>query len=210
MRHHPGPRASDWILPEVSATFVLSYSLLVLLDLPVPRVRLVLITVAIGCWIVLIVSLIAHLARTPRGERLHWLSTHHDHLAAAIFPLFGAFTLLRYLDRIPGLRGNGGNAFRSRIAVRAGLYGITFVYVIALTELAVERGDPDASIRSFGEAIWWAFVTVATVGYGDYTPVTPLGRLLAIVLMAGGLVIIGTASALIVSYLGERIRHRDD
>ena len=94
-------------------------------------------------------------------------------------------------------------------------YASLFIYVIALTVYAVERNAPGANILTFGNAVWWACVTIATVGYGDYVPVTPLGRILAIVLMAGGLVIIGTASATIVSYLNERVikgreRSRDD
>jgi voltage-gated potassium channel len=48
---------------------------------------------------------------------------------------------------------------------------------------------------------------MSTVGYGDYYPVTLLGRLLAVVLMIGGIAIVGTASATIVSYLTERTQH---
>ena len=78
-----------------------------------------------------------------------------------------------------------------------------FIYVIALTELRLERYAPGANITSFGDAIWWAFVTIATVGYGDYYPVTVPGRFFAVVLMLGGIGIVGTASALVVSYLNE-------
>lgn len=63
------------------------------------------------------------------------------------------------------------------------------VYVLALLLLVLaERTDPDASIRSFSDAIWYSLVTVSTVGYGDLYPVTPLGRILgaAFVLMSVG------------------------
>jgi voltage-gated potassium channel len=47
---------------------------------------------------------------------------------------------------------------------------------------------------------------MATVGYGDYYPVTVPGRVLAVVLMIGGVAIVGTASATIVNLLNDRTR----
>ena len=46
----------------------------------------------------------------------------------------------------------------------------------ALDPFEAERDAPGANITSFGEAIWWAVVTLATVGYGDTYPVTVPGR----------------------------------
>ena len=53
--------------------------------------------------------------------------------------------------------------------------------------LDVERGDPDANITTFGDALWWGVTTVTTVGYGDRFPVTLEGRLLAFALMPVGI-----------------------
>ena len=56
-------------------------------------------------------------------------------------------------------------------------------------------------------------MTITTVGYGDTYPVTGVGRFLAVLLMGGGIVIIGTASAIVVSYITERMngqRSSDD
>ena len=58
---------------------------------------------------------------------------------------------------------------------------------------------------SIPESMWWCIVTLTTVGYGDTYPVTEAGRWLAVLLMAGGLVIIGTISAIVVSYITERV-----
>jgi Ion channel. len=119
--------------------------------------------------------------------------------------LFRPFQLLRFLPRLRWFKGSTGDSVRSRIVVTALAYAALFIYVIALAVLAVERNAPHATILTFGNAIWWACVTVTTVGYGDFFPVTVPGRLLAVVLMAGGVAIIGTASAIVVSYVSERV-----
>lgn len=52
----------------------------------------------------------------------------------------------------------------------------------------VEAPNPDASIETGGDAIWWALVTIATVGYGDMVPITPAGRL-----VGGFMIVVGVA-----------------
>ena len=79
------------------------------------------------------------------------------------------------------------------------------MFFLALATLAAEREAAGANIVTFGDSIWWAIVTITTVGYGDLYPVTPPGRFYAVLLMAGGIAIVGTASATIISYLNERV-----
>ena len=50
-----------------------------------------------------------------------------------------------------------------------------------------EHGHPGANITNLGDALWWAVVTIATVGYGDYYPVTAVGRVIAVFIMLGGI-----------------------
>jgi voltage-gated potassium channel len=59
-------------------------------------------------------------------------------------------------------------------------------------EYLVENKQPGANITRLGDALWWAVITITTVGYGDYTPVSLLGRIIgAIVMFSGiGLVVI--------------------
>jgi voltage-gated potassium channel len=57
--------------------------------------------------------------------------------------------------------------------------------------LIFEAADPTSNISSSGEALWWSFVTVATVGYGDYAPITPGGRMTALFLMVVGIAMFG-------------------
>lgn len=53
---------------------------------------------------------------------------------------------------------------------------------------------------TFGDGMWWAFVTATTVGYGDLSPSTTLGRLIAAILMIFGIGLIGSITSTITSY----------
>ena len=77
---------------------------------------------------------------------------------------------------------------------------IIVVYLIAAwAVLQIERDADGATITSYGKALWWTLVTVSTVGYGDMSPVTPLGRII------GGSVIIVSVGFIgyVIGKLGE-------
>jgi voltage-gated potassium channel len=65
--------------------------------------------------------------------------------------------------------------------------------------LQVEK-DPDSNIKTAEDAIWWSYVTITTVGYGDKYPVTTEGRIIAAVLMTAGVGLFGTFTAYISSW----------
>jgi voltage-gated potassium channel len=71
------------------------------------------------------------------------------------------------------------------------LLGAAGVYV-------VEVGQ-NGAIKGFGDAVWWAIVTSTTVGYGDVSPVTTEGRLIAVVLMLTGIGLVGVFTARVAS-----------
>ena len=64
----------------------------------------------------------------------------------------------------------------------------------ALAVLYAERNTPDANITSVSDAIWWAYVTITTVGYGDRFPVSNWGRIVGIFVMTSGVGLFGTLS----------------
>ena len=53
-----------------------------------------------------------------------------------------------------------------------------------------EHEHPGANITKLGDAFWWAVETITTVGYGDYTPVTTIGRIIAVFVMFSGIGIV--------------------
>ncbi len=73
--------------------------------------------------------------------------------------------------------------------------------VASILILQFESKDPDANIRTGGDAIWWGVVTLTTVGYGDRYPVTLLGRLTAVSVMFAGVGIIGALASILASML---------
>jgi voltage-gated potassium channel len=67
--------------------------------------------------------------------------------------------------------------------------------------LQFESRAPDATIKTGGDALWWAIVTITTVGYGDTVPVTPAGRTTAVFVMFAGVGIIGALASILASVL---------
>jgi voltage-gated potassium channel len=74
--------------------------------------------------------------------------------------------------------------------------------VSGIAILRAESQSPQANIQTAGDALWWAYVTVATVGYGDRYPVTPDGRIVGVLVMTAG---VGLFSVL-TSYLADWFR----
>lgn len=86
------------------------------------------------------------------------------------------------------------------------LYLLVFCVIIILEAgaflvLSAESKAPDANITSAADALWWAYVTITTVGYGDRYPVTGTGRLVGILVMTTGVGIFGTFAGFIANKL---------
>lgn len=193
-------------LLALGGVFIVAMSVLALgPDLPSP-VLLAAFGVLVLSWVAFGLDYVVHIVLAPRGHRLSWVVHHPLQLLAVLIPTFRAVRVVDLIRQIPGLAPRSGAAVRTQIVASAFCYSVVFVYFIALSTLLVERDAPGASIRSFGDAVWWAIVTLTTVGYGDMVPVTVTGRFYAILLMLGGVIIIGVASGTAMSVIAERIR----
>lgn len=94
-----------------------------------------------------------------------------------------------------------GHSLRGKIATYTGGSAVPVIRVAALAVLNAERHAAGASITDFPKALWWAFVTVTTVGYGDLSPVTTTGRVVAVALMIGGIAVLGVVTATLASWI---------
>lgn len=88
---------------------------------------------------------------------------------------------------------------------KASLYGfVIFVstVILVLSSTMVLYLEKDVgNIKTAEDALWWSYITITTVGYGDYYPVTNFGKLTASILILNGIVIFGA----IVSYITDRV-----
>ena len=71
----------------------------------------------------------------------------------------------------------------------------------SLAVLSAESTSPNANITNAADAIWWAYVTITTVGYGDKYPVTNAGRIVGIFVMTAGVGLFGTLSGFLANKL---------
>jgi voltage-gated potassium channel len=133
-------------------------------------------------------------------------------------PAFGVFsvTVLFRLARLSRLaritRLLGGQKKKELvddIVKNRGQYAffVTFLaaYLVLTTAtilvLQFEGRNPDANIKTGGDALWWGFVTITTVGYGDFYPTTFLGRATGVFVMFAGVGIIGSLASILASIL---------
>jgi len=146
-----------------------------------------------GAWIGFVVDLITTwvLDDDPRHfARRHWFA-----ILAVLVPIFRALLVFYIFVRL----ARGRTRLQSRIQYYAAYLTILVITFGAALVLGAERNYPGSNIHTYGEAIWWACVTVTTVGYGDYTPVSPTGRGIATLMLFNGVAIISVITATISS-----------
>lgn len=95
------------------------------------------------------------------------------------------------------------NASRHKIAVFLSAV-MTIVVVMGAAMYLIE--GPENGFRSIPESIYWAIITLTTVGYGDITPVTPLGKALASIVMILGYSIIAVPTGIITSEMSKKTK----
>ncbi|WP_256612984.1 potassium channel family protein [Vibrio ostreae] len=114
--------------------------------------------------------------------------------------------VLRILRAVRSTKFIIGFLFRNKMHgtfTLVSLVSILLVIFGAVAMLQLEKGMPGSNIHNATEAIWWAFVTITTVGYGDYYPVTFEGRIVAAVLMTGGVGLFGAFTGFVASWFLE-------
>jgi voltage-gated potassium channel len=189
----------------LSFLFLLAYVVIILDDLKFSSpVSVVLAYALVIIWILFILDYFVRLGLS--SNRRMFVRQNILDMSSMVIPFMRPFLLLVYLSRLRGFRGGAGSSLRARLVAYAGSAVIMFIFVISLAVYAAERHAPGASITNYGDALWWAMETISTVGYGDMVPVTVPGRIYAVFLMLGGMVIVGVTTATVISYLNEKVQ----
>jgi voltage-gated potassium channel len=139
-----------------------------------------------------------------------------DLLACVPLVYFKIFRIFRLISVSRLSRKYGGQRLlKEFVANRAGsaLLSLFFMIILvlefgAMGEIWAEQGDPNANIRTGGEALWWVYVTITTVGYGDFYPVTGPGRIVGVVVLTGGVALFGVLTGYIANSFLERRKSR--
>jgi voltage-gated potassium channel len=176
-------------------------NLVIALFLPNPSVKNVIYVMDVILSIVFLGDFAYRLYTAPTKRRyfVHqrgWL----DLLSSLPFPSAKLFRLFRVARVAQLLRAVGFRRFlRAVLHDRAGsaLLVVVFLAILLLEFgsmliLSIEIRAPDGNIKDASDAIWYTYVTVTTVGYGDRYPVTNAGRLVGVVIMTVGVGLFGT------------------
>lgn len=93
---------------------------------------------------------------------------------------------------------------RALIAIaRLGKLGVWLAVISVISAGIVLRNEPpESGFEDWGDALWWALVSFTTVGYGDYFPVSPMGRFAGALMMFAGLAALGSVAGVFGSMFG--------
>jgi len=94
------------------------------------------------------------------------------------------------------------HVFKNKIQGTLTSVAIIAVLMLLFSSVAILQfeTDPNSNIKTAEDAIWWSYVTITTVGYGDKYPVTTEGRIIAVILMTVGVGLFGTFTAFVSSW----------
>ncbi|MEU9984652.1 potassium channel family protein [Streptomyces sp. NPDC050856] len=158
-------------------------------------------------WGAFAVDYLVRLVLAP--ARWHFVRRHPLDLLAVLLPLVQPLRLLRVVATLllVGRRARMAPQVTLTTYVAGAVVGLMMFGSLAV--LHVERDAPEGNIRTLGDAVWWSFTTMTTVGYGDHAPTTGLGRFLAVGLMLSGIALLGVVTANIAAWFISRFE-RDD
>ncbi|MFD5148698.1 potassium channel family protein [Streptomyces sp. NPDC058401] len=202
-------RRTELPLFYASLLFLAAYAVSVLTYRAHPLWRDVGLVVVALTWACFIVDYLVRLylsGTAPlRFVRVHWLDT-----LIVILPLLRPLRMVKVHNAIQARQKRPRQGLYARVMSYAGLSAGLMGFAGALGVYHFERRAPGATIHTFGDAVWWVCETLTTVGYGDMAPVTPMGRIIAAFLMAGGLALLGAVTGSFSSWMLHVFRRGDE
>ena len=200
---HVWERWSTIPLAILALLYLALYSIEVLGNLA-PVLFLDFVVVSDIIWGIFVVDFLARFVLSNQKGR--FLKANAIELISLVLPFFRAFRMFRVVIAL-GFLSRVGKTLSARINIYVGLILPLLIYVCALGVYEAEHLAPGANIKQFGDAAWWAFVTLATVGYGDYYPVTFEGRMIAVFLMIAGLAFVSVIAVSVATMFLNRLEY---
>lgn len=151
-------------------------------------------------------GIIDFLSTIPKYLSLFFVGTH-SLVAIRALRLLRVFRILK-LTRYIGESTNFGRALkRSRVKVAVFLSFVLVLCIILGTLMYLIEGDKDSGFSSIPRSVYWAIVTLTTVGYGDIAPVSALGQSIASLIMILGYGIIAIPTGIVTSEMTKSERN---
>ena len=151
-------------------------------------------------------GIIYFLSTIPKYLSLFFVGTH-SLVAIRALRLLRVFRILK-LTRYIGESTNFGRALkRSRVKVAVFLSFVLVLCIILGTVMYLIEGDKDSGFSSIPRSVYWAIVTLTTVGYGDIAPVSALGQSIASLIMILGYGIIAIPTGIVTSEMTKSERN---
>lgn len=201
-------RVSDLPLTILAIVFLLAYAIPIIFPGIPPRWHTILHYVDLGVWALFTLDYIRRFVIAD--EKWYFVRTHLLDLAVVLLPPLRPLRLIRAATVLFSTIDRRARVHpRRKLTIQVGTAAVILLVLASLAALDAERGAEGASLQTIGDASWWAVVTVSTVGYGDYFPVTLEGRLVALALMFGGVGLIGFITATATSWIVEKLSKAD-
>ncbi|WP_328461582.1 potassium channel family protein [Streptomyces sp. NBC_00448] len=159
------------------------------------------LAVVYGAWAVFLVDYLVRWRLGPRRSLLAHVRHHPLDTVVLVLPLLRPLRFVSMYQAVQRRRDEPRLSLYGRVIAYAGLSAVLLGFAAALAVYQVERDAPGATIRTFGDSVWWMCSTITTVGYGDTTPVTPAGRTIAVGLMVCGMALLGAVTGAFSSWL---------
>lgn len=198
---------AEWPLAAVAALFLMLFSIRVLAQPQGVNGHIVRFMLAV-LYLPFAVDYVARLVLAE--HRLRWFFRHLLDLAIVALPFLGPLRLLRLVVLVSALQRALGSAIRGRVVAFTAASAVLLAYTASLAVLEAERSAPESHIRNFGDALWWSLTTITTVGYGDMYPVTTMGRVVAGLLMIGGISLVGAITAAVATWIVQRVASEEN